>query len=217
MPELHFAIESAGPVRTAATPLMGFQIAVTERTAEPTPVHSIILRCQVRIEPARRRYDADEQSLLLDLFGTPDRWGKTLQDLLWANVTTAVPPFSGRTTAEVQVACGPDFALAATKYFDALKVGDIPLLFLFSGTIFYERGEGGGLCVAQIPWDREARFRLPVATWKALMNAYYPNTAWLGLRKDVFDRLHRFKRHRGLPTWEQAVEQLLASAEVSAP
>ena len=35
-----------------------------------------------------------------------------------------------------------------------------------------------------------------------MMEHYYPNTAWLCLRKDVFDRLYRYKSRRGLPTWE---------------
>src|SRR5579883_2436022 len=192
MPDLNFAIESAEPVRPAATPLLGFRVRVTERVAEPTPIHSVVLRCQVRIEPARRKYETAEQERLIDLFGTPERWGKTVRDMLWAHVSAAVPPFRGETTIELQVPCSFDFTLAATKYFDALETGEIPLCFLFSGTIFYETE--GGLRVSQISWDREAKFRLSVASWK-----------------DVFDRLHRFKSRRGSPTWEQAIEELLAA------
>ena len=69
--------------------------------------------------------------------------------------------------------------------------------------------------MAQIPWDREARFRLPVRVWKDMMDTFYPNTAWLCLRRDVFDRLLEFKSRNGLPTWEQAVERMLTcTAEV---
>ncbi len=39
------------------------------------------------------------------------------------------------------------------------------------------------------------------------MDAYYPNSAWLCLRRDVFEELHRFKVEHGIPTWEQAIEQ----------
>ena len=67
--------------------------------------------------------------------------------------------------------------------------------------------------VAQIPWDREAAFRLPVRVWKEMMELYYPNTAWLCLRKDVFDRLYEYKSRHGLPTWEQALESLLSAPE----
>src|SRR5262245_60851124 len=90
-----------------------------------------------------------------------------------------------------------------------MEGGEIPLCLLFSGTIFYE-AEDRGLQVAQVPWDREAYSRLPATTWKALMEQYYPNSAWLCLRKDVFDRLGEYKSRHGLPTWEQAVEALLA-------
>ena len=211
MPELSFSVESAAPIRRAASPMMGFRVFLRQSGEEPVPIHSIILRAQVRIEPARRKYTPPEQDRLVDLFGGPERWGQTVRDILWAQVSSAVAGFVGETVEELQVPCGFDFTLAVTKYLDALETGDVPLCFLFSGTIFHE--SGGGLRVAQIPWDREARFRLPVAVWKELIARYYPDVAWLALRKDVFDNLHRFKQLRGLPTWEQAIEDLLATTE----
>ena len=59
----------------------------------------------------------------------------------------------------------------------------------------------------------EAKFRLPVATWKGLLARYYPDTAWLALRKEVFDRLQQFKCRSGSTSWEEALEALLASEE----
>src|SRR5208282_6694387 len=93
-----------------------------------------------------------------------------------------------------------------------LEDGEIPLNLLFSGTMFHE-GEEGALQVAQIPWDKEAAFRLPVSVWKEMMERYYPNSAWLCLRKDVFDRLYQYKIRQGLPTWEQTLESLLPTPE----
>jgi hypothetical protein len=220
MLDLNFHVAGAEPERVAAAPLLLFKLRVSERLAageEPTPIHAVALRCQIRIEPARRRYSAAEQQRLLDLFGTPERWGQTVRPLLWTHASAVVRPFAGAADVDLPVPCGFDFSLAATRYFDALQGGEIPLCFLFSGTIFYE-GAGGGLQVAQVPWDREAYFRLPAATWKALMDLYYPNSAWLCLRKDVFDRLGEYKSRRGLATWEQAVEALLAAEkEPAAP
>ena len=132
--------------------------------------------------------------------------------MLWTHVSATLPPFEGAATVGLPVPCTYDLSLAATKYFDALEGGDLPLCFLFSGTIFFEAGDGG-LQVAQISWEKEATFRLPAATWRELMDLYYPNTAWLSLRKDVFDRLDRYRRDNGLPTWERALERLLASPE----
>ena len=69
-----------------------------------------------------------------------------------------------------------------------------------------------GLQVAQIPWDKDANYRLPVRLWKEMMDLYYPNTAWIALRRDVFDRLYEFKSRHGLPTWEQTLERMLGAA-----
>jgi len=214
MPDLSFQVEAAEPERVAAAPLLRFRLGVTERTppgAEPTPIHAVVLSCQIRIEPGRRRYQPGEQERLLDLFGTPERWGQTVRPFLWTQAGVVVRPFAGSTTAELPVPCSYDFSLAATRYFDALEGGEMPLCFLFSGTIFYE-AEGRGLQVAQVPWDREAYFRLPAATWRALMDMYYPNGAWLRLRKDVFDRLSDYRRRRGLASWERTLEDLLGAA-----
>src|SRR5262249_7192433 len=183
MLDLNFQVEGAEPERVAAAPLMRFRLRATERVATgvpPTPIHAVALSSQIRIEPARRRYGPREQERLLDLFGSPERWGQTLRPLLWTHASVVVRPFAGSTAVDLPVPCSHDFSLAATRYFDALEGGEIPLCFLFSGTIFYE-AEERGLQVAQVPWDREASFRLPAATWKALMDHHYPDSVWLRL------------------------------------
>ena len=215
MPELNFRVEGAEPQRFTAAPLLIFTLRVTEAVPEgaaPTPVHAVVLRCQVRIEPARRRYTGAEQARLLDLFGTPERWGQTLRPMLWTHVSAVVPPFTGETLADLAVPCSYDFSVAATKYFAALREGDLPLCFLFSGTIFYDAGDGS-LQVAQISWEKEAYFRLPAATWRGLMELYHPGGVWLCVREDVFESLDQYRCRRGLPTAEKALEQLLSEAE----
>jgi hypothetical protein len=207
MLDLNFRVEKAEPVPHAAAPLLAFQLGIRGQDAT-TPVQSILLRCQVQIQPGRRRHDAREQERLLDLFDRPERWGQTLRPLLWTHTSMVVPPFTGSTVVDLPVPCTYDFSLAATKYFDALQEGEVPLLLLFSGTIFYQTEEAG-LQAAQIPSDKEAGFRLPVQVWKSLMELYYPQSAWLCLRKDVFDRLQDYKSRRGLPTFERALENLL--------
>jgi hypothetical protein len=127
-----------------------------------------------------------------------------------------LPAFAGTTTVELLVPCSYDFNLAATKYFHGLTDGEIPLDFLFSGSVFYE-DEGGNLQVAPISWEKEARFRLSVKTWRELMDAYYPNISWLELRRDVFERLYEYKVSQGIPTWEQAVESILPPVTKTAP
>jgi hypothetical protein len=211
MVELDFRVDRAAPEPFAAAPLLLFKLLVRQ-TGAAAPVHAVALRCQVRIEPGKRRYGAGEQDRLRDLFDTPDRWGQTLRPMLWTHAGTIVPRFTDVTAVDLPVPCTFDFNIAATKYFDALEGGEVPLTLLFSGTIFYE-DEDRGLQVSQIPWEKEAAYRLPVRVWKDMMAVYYPNTAWLCLRKDVFDRLSCYKSRHGVPTWEQVLDSLLSAAD----
>jgi len=210
VPELDFQVERAEAVPFTAAPLLVFKLRIATANAEEL-IQTIMLRCQIQIESARRRYDAPEQERLLDLFGEPERWGQTLRPMLWTHTSIVVPPFNGSCVVDLPVPCTFDFNVAAAKYFAALEDGEVPLNLQFSGTVFYE-GEDGALQVEQISWSKEAKFRLPVSIWKEMMDFYHPNSAWLCLRRDTFDLLYRYKMQRGLPTWEQALENLLTAA-----
>jgi hypothetical protein len=212
MPDLQFKIESAECVPFAAVPMLAFHLRV-ENTSGAEGIHSITLHTQIQIETPKRRYSAAEQERLLDLFGEPQRWGQTLRPMLWTHANVTVPAFSDSITVELRVPCSFDFNLAATKYFYGLSSGDIPLIFLFSGSCFYA-GASGGLEVAPIPWSKETRARLPVSLWRETMASYYPNSAWLQIRQDVFDRLHQYKMQAGLATWEEVLELLLEPVNV---
>jgi Family of unknown function (DUF6084) len=204
-PRLTFEIEGAEPVRFAAAPTVGFRA----RVEADKPVQAVTLNVQIRISPARRRYGRRDEERLVELFAEPARWGETLRSFLWANVTKLLPPFEGATAVGIEVPCTYDLEVASAKYFHGLTDGDAPLEFLFSGTMFY-RGPGGRLQAAQIPWECEAEFRLPVRVWKETMEHHFPGSAWIRLRADVFDRLAAFKARHALPTWETTVEELLA-------
>ena len=181
MPELYFRVESAEPVKFAAAPLLAFRVRVLNAPAEEL-IRAVALRAQIQLEVTRRMYSSEEQAQLRDLFGTPDRWRQTLRSLLWTHANVMVPPFTGSTIAELPVPCTFDFNVAATKYFHGLSSGDLPLCFLFSGTVFYE-DEGGALRVSPISWDKEAKFCLPLKVWKELMDEHYPNCAWLAIQR----------------------------------
>jgi len=213
MPELHFQIEGAEAVLHAATPLIALKLRITNLPAAEA-IHAITLRCQVQIEPAKRRYIPNEQEKLLDLFGTPERWARTVKPLLWMNTSVAVPRFTAELLVDLELPCTFDFNVAATKYFHALDTGDIPVAVMFSGTIFYE-GLDGALQISQVPWDREASFRLPISVWKEMMEMHHPNSAWLCLRRDSFEQLYNYKVRHGLPTWEQAIAKALAAENAS--
>jgi hypothetical protein len=207
LPELSFQIEGAEALAYAAVPTIALKLRISS-TPEEQPVHTVVLRCQVQIDPAKRRYSSQEQTRLHDLYGEPSRWAQTVRALHWMNTSVIVPSFAGVMTVNLELPCSFDLNLAATKYFHALAAGEIPITVMFSGTIFYAESDGR-LQVTQIPWDREASFRMPVAVWKEMMDAHYPNTAWLSLQRDVFDKLLDYKVRNGIPTFERALEELL--------
>jgi hypothetical protein len=211
MPDLEFEILSAKPLQYAVSPKIVFDLGIKNLTGEN--IQSVLLRVQIQIETPQRNYSDDEKRGLRDLFDEPERWGQTLKTLLWMHTSLTVTPFEESTVVEMPVDCTFDFSVAATKYFAALETGEFPLVFQFSGTIFYKNKEDI-LQVSQISWSKEARFRLPVETWREMMEMYYPNSAWLNLRRDVFELLNKYKTSRGIPTFEQALEKLLAGSEI---
>lgn len=207
MPGLMFSVDGAETILFAAAPTIGFRLRVVNPNGAQA-IQSIALRCQILIEASRRHYAPGERDSLRDLFGEPERWSQTMRSLLWTHVSTTVPPFSGSISTELPVPCTFDFNVGAAKYFHAIQNEDVPLCFQFSGTVFYA-GANGALQIDQIGWDKEARFRLPSSVWSGMMDHYYPNSAWLRLRRDAFERLYEYKRVRGLATWEEAIESLV--------
>jgi Family of unknown function (DUF6084) len=210
VPDLEFKLEGAEVADFAAIPSLVFKLRI--ENLEDEPVRSVALNTQIRIAATARHYEAAEQERLLELFGEPSRWKDTLRSLLWTHTVLQVPRFSGSTVVDMPVACTYDLEVVAAKYFYALEDGEVPLEFLFSGTIFYA-GEDGRLQTTRISWEKEAEFRLPVRLWKEMMDQYFPNSAWVRLRKDAFDQLYDYKVRKGLPTWEATVEALLRASE----
>jgi hypothetical protein len=207
MPDLQITIESADVVQYAAAPLLAFKVRIANHPSEEV-IHTVALRAQIQIEVTRRKYDLSEQERLQDLFGEPDRWGQTLRNMLWTHASVVAPRFTGSMLADILVPCTFDFNIAATKYFHGLTSGDLPLCFQFSGTVFYQ-SQDRTLQVAPISWDKEAKYRLPIKVWKDLIDVYYPNSAWLSLQRDTFERLYQYKVREGIPTWEEALERAL--------
>jgi hypothetical protein len=209
MPEFAFECTGAHPDLRAAAPTIALQLHITETTGEV--VHALALRTQIRIEPLRRRYDDTEADAMRDLFGDRARWGATLKPLQFAFVNQMVPTFTGETDVDLALPCSYDFDVAANKYLYALEDGEIPLLLLFSGTVF--TAEGNGFSVSLVPWDLEARFRLPVGVWTETMQLHFPGTAWLRLGDRAFEALHRYRTDQQLTSWDDAIDRLLKEAE----
>jgi hypothetical protein len=208
-PQLSFAVESARSLSPAAAPTLRFGLRID---AEGAAVRSVLLDVQIRIAATRRGYAPREQALLVELFGTPERWGTTLRSLLWTHATLVVPPFEGATLVDLDVPCTYDFEVSAARYLAALGDGAVPLELLFSGTIFHAGG-ARGLQVTRIGWDQEATYALPVRVWRETIDQHFPDSAWLRLDRTTFDRLAAFKARRALTSWEAAFDALLEGGE----
>lgn len=194
-----------------AVPIIAARLHITNAVKDER-IQSVLLNCQIQLQPSARAYTAMEEARLLDLFGEREQWGRTMKPLHWTNLVVRVPPFEDETAIDLPLPCSLDFDVAANKYFYGLEAGSVGGTVMFSGTVFYI-DEGSAMQIAQIPWDREARFQLPVAAWRQAIDAHYPGSAWLRLPRDTFDRLYRYKVARGIPTWERVLESLLDRAE----
>jgi hypothetical protein len=208
MAELTFGCTSANAERYAATPTLSLALTITESTG--ARIHAIALRCQLRIEPQKRRYTAAEAARLHALFGDTSRWADTVKPIQLAIVSTMVPAFTALTEIDLQVPCTYDLEVASARYLQGLDDGNIPLLLLFSGTVFLDTGNG--FSVELVPWSAEASFRMPVRVWQDVVDVHFPGSAWLRCRRETLDALSAFKAARALPTWDATLTALLAAA-----
>ena len=206
-PELDFEVKDGGVLEHAAVPTLRFDLGIAS-VSGPAQVRSVALNVEVRIAATRRGYDRSEQDKLFELFGQASEWGRNLRTLHWTGLTTNVPPFTGATRVELPVTCTYDLEVNASRYLNALEDGEVPLEFLFSGTVFYA-DPAGRLQIGRIGWDKEATYRLPVTAWRAMMDRYYPDSAWLRLPREQFEALCAYRARRALPTWEATFDSLL--------
>jgi hypothetical protein len=206
--ELGFECTGARAERYAMVPTFTLALRISETSGQP--VSAIALRCQIRIEPVKRRYSDAEAERLHDLFGDTRRWADTLKPLQFTTVSAMVPRFTGSTSLELPISTSYDLEIGAARYFASLDGGDIPLLLLFSGTVFAVTD--GRMQVQQVPWSKEAPFRLPVSVWREAIDAHFPGSAWLRLSRATLDELQQFKTRHALPTWEAALTALLKRA-----
>jgi hypothetical protein len=208
MAELVFECTGAKPERFAVIPSMTMTLRISETTGQK--VDAIALRCQIRIEPARRRYSDAEAERLMDLFGETQRWADTLKPVQFTHLSVMVPGFTGSTEIDLPVPLSYDLEIGSTRYFAGLEAGEVPLLLLFSGTVF--ASAQGRLQVQQVPWSKEASYRLPVSLWREAIEAHFPNSSWIKMSLTTLDELQRFKARKALPTWDATIAALLAVA-----
>lgn len=208
MADLTFDCIGATADRYAVMPSISMTLRISETSGQR--IDAIALRCQIRIEPTRRRYSPAEEQRLKDLFGETTQWADTLKPMQFTNVSTMVAGFRGSTEIQLPVTFSYDLEIGSGRYFASLEAGEIPLLLLFSGTIFSVTD--GRLQVQQVPWSKEATYRLPVSVWQEAVDVHFPNSGWIMMSRQTLDELQRFKTRRALPTWDATVSALLAEA-----
>lgn len=207
--DLDFACAGVVADRYAASPTVLLRMRAT---APPgARVHAVALRCQVRVEPVRRHYSDPEAAKVVDLFGDRSRWGQTMQPLQLAFLSQVLPGFTGETDFDLPLPLSYDVEVAAHKYLAGLEDGEVPLLLLFSGSVF--TGSVGSIVVAPVPWHKETTARLPVAVWREAMDAHFPGQAWLRLGRSTYDRLAVYRGGHGLVGWDDVLDRLLAGHE----
>jgi hypothetical protein len=205
-PAPDFEVISSEPVERAAAPTVSFRVRVTEPSA--AEVYTIALTVLITIEPAKRTYDDATRTRLAELFGEPERWATTTTNFRWTQTDVLVPSFSGSAEFAVTVPCTYDLEVASSRYFDGLSSGDAPLRFHFNGTVLYA-GENTGVQMLRVPWDRSARYAMPVDVWRRMIAEHYPFRSWMALDRDTLERLMQRKAERGLPTLDACVTDLL--------
>jgi len=206
-PVLDLEVLGASAAPNVATPILRFTLRADEPTGRD--VYMVALSALIHIDPGLRGHDDGTRALLVDLFGEPGRWGATTTSIVMAQVDTLVPSFTGTTEFTVPVPCTYDLEVAASKYFYSLPDGEVPLSFLFNGMVLYS-GEADRLQVAQVPWSCTARWRMPVAAWRRVMDAYYPGGGWVRLQTETLDALAQRKAQRGVHSFDDTVRALLS-------
>ena len=207
--DLDFECLDAVADRYAASPTVVLKLRATESTG--ARVHAAALRCQVRVEPLRRSYSDSEADKVVDLFGNRGRWGTTMQPLQLAFLSQVLPGFAGECEFDLVLPLSYDIDVAAHKYLAALEDGLVPLILLFSGTVF--TGSPGSLSVQPVPWHKEATVRMPVAVWREAMDALFPGQAWLRMSRSTYDELSVYRGRHGLVGWDDVLHRLLGQED----
>ena len=203
IPAVGFEVTGARHVPHAAAPTIAFALTAADDSGRE--VYTVALTAQIQIAPIQRRHDDVTRARLRDVFGDPERWGDTARGVTWATQQLLVPSFRGSRDFELVLPCNADLELATTRYFEAVPDGIVPLVFHFSGSIFY-CGDEDRMQLAQVDWSTTAPFELPVAVWQAATSG---RGGLVRVGDETFAALQREQADRGLPTVDAVVSELL--------
>jgi hypothetical protein len=212
-PEVTFEVLGAAHEPFAAQPTLRFELSVFEPTDRP--IYAISLTAQINFDPARRQYDAETKEDLFELFGSPERWPSTTRSFLWTHASTVVHSFTGAITFGLEVPCTADLEMVASRYVSALPDGEVPLTMHFTGRVMYQ-GPQRQVQVMHLPWHTSASYKMPVSVWKNMMKHHHGESGFVNLHNDTLTELKRYKRVRGLHSFDAVVLDMLERAPADA-
>jgi hypothetical protein len=208
MTALSLSVMNARPSAQTAAPGITFRLRI-EAVGPGGGIHTLALRCQTRIEARQRRYTKDEHARLYELFGDISQWDRSLGGVTWAHSSLVVPSFDRQIDIDMPVQCTYDLEVASAKYLHAVRDGDVPLTFAFSGTIF-KVTDTGRMSIEPVPWELVVSFRMPAQVWQSAMDQFFPGGGWLRLQRETIDRLQAFRGRHAVLTWDEAIGLLLS-------
>ena len=213
MTELTFTVLDVVPEPYAAAPNLTARLRIEEAGRRARCTRS---RCAARCGSSRSAAattDA-EAAGLLDLFGDRERWAETLRPFLWMQCTTMVQGFTGSTEIDLPLPCTYDFEVAGVTYLHALRDGEIPLVLLFSGTVFTRGAPASASSRCRGTARRATGCRSRCGG--RLMDAVLPRRRVDAAGPRHARRARRLPARPGLTTWDDDVDGLLA-ARVAEP
>ena len=213
MTSLAFSVVDCRPAAQTAAPAIVFRLRI--ENAGDGRIHAMLLRCQARIEPCARQHTEEEADRLYELFGERSQWDRTLRPVVWTQTAVAVPSFGRSVEVDVPMPCTYDLEVAAAKYFHGIRGGEIPLLFLFTGTIF--QASQGAFSVEPIAWECEAPFRMPASVWHDALSRFFAGEAWIRIDRDTLDALQAFRGRQAFTSWDATLRELLTRRATAEP
>ena len=163
-----------------------------DRDVGPRGLHHRADRADQHRSGAAHLRRRDPRSAWSTCSATPERWAATTHSFLWAHATHARAELHRRRRRfTLPVPCTYDLELAAAKYLYSLPDGEVPLSFHFTGSVLHRGDDGPAAGRARCPWSCSAHWRMPVATWREMMERHYPNGGWVRLHADTVDALRR--------------------------
>ena len=176
-------------------------------------IHTVACAARFRSKRRAAATAARSRSSCSTSSASPSAGARRCADCCGRTPASSCPAFDGRDRRWICRCPAPSISTSPPPNIStALDDGDIPLCFLFSGTVFYDARRRARCRSRRSPWDKEARFRLPVAVWRDMMDPYYPEQR-LALPASATSSTSciDYKMTHGIPTWEQALERLLRS------